>query len=57
MAYDHLNPNDSTDALYKWLCLGHCESKKDRQTRAFMAQKAFSIQRMSADLDKLLNGL
>lgn len=57
MAYDHHNPNDSVDALYKWLCLGHCESKKDRQTRALMAQKIFSIQRMSADLDRLLTGL
>lgn len=57
MAYDHHNLNESADALYKWLCLGHCESKKDRQTRALMAQKAFSIQRMSTDLDKLLSGL
>ncbi len=57
MVYDHHNPNGNIDALYNWLCLGHCESKKDRQTRAFMAQNAFSIQRMSADLDKLLSGL
>jgi glycosyltransferase involved in cell wall biosynthesis len=54
--YDHHRPDDSLDAIYKWLCAGHCESKKDRQTRSFMAQKAFSIQRMSVDLDNLLHG-
>ncbi len=56
-SYDHHDPVAGIDTFYRWLCAGHCESKKDRQIRALMAQKAFSIQRMSADLDKLLNGL
>jgi glycosyltransferase involved in cell wall biosynthesis len=55
--YDHENASDSIDVFYKWLCAGHCEPKKDRQTRALMAQKLFSIQRMSADLDRLLRSL
>jgi glycosyltransferase involved in cell wall biosynthesis len=52
--YDHTKPVEAAEKIYKWLCLGHCETNLQRQARSLAAQRFFSIERMSEDLMRIV---